>query len=60
MSVVNCIKNTDRKLKILDLGCGTGLTGKYLKSFISCEITGVTYSNEEAEKASKHLDKVFV
>jgi SAM-dependent methyltransferase len=47
--------------KILDVGCGTGTLGDYLKRHDPKKIiTGVTYSPEEAKQAIVRLDNVYV
>lgn len=46
--------------RVLDLGCGTGALGRKIQQDISCEVIGVTYSELEADIASKVLDKVLV
>lgn len=46
--------------KVLDLGCGVGNLGRALKERWPCEVTGVTYSANEAERAGQHLDRVYV
>jgi len=46
--------------RILDLGCGTGSLGRAVKARQIVEVTGVTYSNTEAEMARHHLDRVIV
>ena len=46
---------------ILDIGCGNGALGKHLKlKFPQLQITGITYSEEEAKIAETTLDKVIV
>ncbi|HVZ97552.1 MAG TPA: class I SAM-dependent methyltransferase [Chitinophagaceae bacterium] len=48
-------------IKILDVGCGTGMMGKALKEqYRNRIIYGITYSNKEAAIAEEFLDKVFV
>jgi SAM-dependent methyltransferase len=46
--------------RVLDLGCGTGSLGRALKARQIVEVTGVTYSSTEAERARHHLDRVIV
>jgi SAM-dependent methyltransferase len=45
--------------RILDVGCGTGVLGKFLKETRPCYVEGITYSEEEAKVAALHLDKVY-
>jgi 2-polyprenyl-3-methyl-5-hydroxy-6-metoxy-1,4-benzoquinol methylase len=46
--------------RVLDLGCGSGALGQEIKRTINCEVTGVTFSDEEAAKAKDLLDAVIV
>lgn len=46
--------------RVLDLGCGVGNLGRVFKERWNCDVTGVTYSAQEAERASQYLDRVFV
>lgn len=46
--------------RILECGCGRGLTGKELKKLLNCEITGIEIFEEAAKEAEKHLDKVLL
>lgn len=50
-------KNTKR---LLDIGCGAGFLGRTVKQEISCEVVGVTYSEQEAKLAYSFLDQVLV
>jgi SAM-dependent methyltransferase len=45
---------------ILDLGCGNGPMGAWIKKRQPCLVHGVTYSAQEAEIAGQVLDKVWV
>ncbi|CAN5720996.1 hypothetical protein BH10BAC3_BH10BAC3_33860 [soil metagenome] len=45
---------------ILDLGCGNGTMGEWLKNRQSCLVDGITYSHEEAAIADSILDTVWV
>jgi SAM-dependent methyltransferase len=45
--------------RLLDIGCGSGTLGREIKQQMSCEVVGITYSDAEADIASKHLDKVL-
>jgi SAM-dependent methyltransferase len=44
--------------RVLDVGCGDGSLGRALKARQSVSVTGVTFSSEEAERASRALDRV--
>lgn len=44
--------------RVLDVGCGSGALGLALKRRQAVEITGLTYSDTEAELARAHLDRV--
>lgn len=46
--------------KILDIGCGSGNLGQAIKQNLTCEVFGITYSEDEANLASQCLDKVIV
>ena len=47
--------------KILDIGCGSGNLGQAIKQKkITCEVFGITYSEDEANLASQCLDQVIV
>ena len=50
--IVNYSKNDDRKLEVLDLGCGTGLVGKTFSSFAST-LVGVDLSAKMLAKAAE-------
>lgn len=45
---------------VLDLGCGSGALGEYLKKNSDCETDGVTLSLAEATHAQKHYRRVEV
>ena len=45
---------------MLDVGCGTGQLGEYIKSRQKVRVHGLTYSEKEAIEAGKRLDRVFV
>lgn len=45
---------------ILDAGCGSGNLGAYLTQKTGAVVDGITFSEQEAGEASKHLNKVFV
>jgi 2-polyprenyl-3-methyl-5-hydroxy-6-metoxy-1,4-benzoquinol methylase len=46
--------------RVLDLGCGSGALGREIKRKIKCEVTGVTFSDKEANGAREYLDDVVV
>lgn len=47
-------------IRILDIGCGSGNLGAYLKSiWPTVQIVGVTFSQEEANLARLYLDEVI-
>ena len=45
--------------KVLEIGCATGVMGKFLKKYKKCEVTGVELRQEEAGVAKKNLDNVI-
>lgn len=45
--------------RILDVGCGTGITGARLRQIRERSVVGITYSPEEAELACPRLSKVI-
>lgn len=45
--------------KLLDVGCGAGAFGKYLKELRDIEVWGVELSPSAAEKAKPNLDNVI-
>jgi SAM-dependent methyltransferase len=45
---------------VLDIGCGAGDLGEALKMKIHCKVTGLTFSEDEADLASSRLDRVEV
>jgi SAM-dependent methyltransferase len=46
-------------IRILDVGCGTGIMGERLCRNLDRSIVGITYSKEEADLASQRLSKVY-
>lgn len=48
-----CSRVTDKKLKILDVACGTGLVGEYLKNQGYKNLHGVDFSKEMIEISNK-------
>lgn len=55
------LKNVPRDAKhILDVGCGSGQMGEAIKAQQPCHVTGLTYSEEEAQQARSRIDEVFV
>ena len=50
----------DTARRVLDLGCGAGALGREVKRKTGGEVTGVTFSDEEAASARQFLDGVVV
>ncbi len=46
--------------KILEVGCGAGMTGKYLKELGFEEVVGVELEEAVAREATAHYDRVIV
>lgn len=46
--------------RVLDVGCGSGVFGEALKKQRDVEVTGLTYSEDEAAEARLRLDRVIV
>jgi SAM-dependent methyltransferase len=46
--------------RVLDIGCGAGNLGEHIKKHRDCEVFGITYSQLEAEIASRVLDLALV
>lgn len=46
--------------KILELGCGEGMFGSYLRDKMSTEVWGIEIETKFATKAKKNLDKVYI
>jgi SAM-dependent methyltransferase len=46
--------------RLLDVGCGTGRLGAWVKREWQSEVTGISHSEVEATMAAKHLDQVLV
>jgi len=47
-----------RRLKILDIGCGTGKFARYLREETGCEVTGIDPVREKIEKARMRSSSV--
>jgi SAM-dependent methyltransferase len=58
LKVVEKIPTDSRR--ILDIGCGVGSLGRFLKESMECEVDGITYSSEEADIAKQYLNDVYV
>jgi 2-polyprenyl-3-methyl-5-hydroxy-6-metoxy-1,4-benzoquinol methylase len=54
------ITNKQRFISVLDIGCGNGEMGSYLKSKYNCVVTGVTISESEFNIANNLLDDVYL
>jgi SAM-dependent methyltransferase len=50
----------DNAKRVLDIGCGAGNLGAFIKKSKECEIVGITYSQLEMEQASKILDQALM
>lgn len=46
--------------RVLDLGTGPGILGKYLSERLSCRVDGIEYNPLAAEVAAPHYDKLVV
>ena len=57
-AVLDTIPSSARR--VLDIGCGAGTMGAWLKEHRDCSVTGVTHSAEEAERAARRLDQVVL
>ena len=53
-----CTRINAKKLKVLDVGCGTGKLSIYLNGKTGCDVTGIDKAPEKIEKARKNSDKV--
>lgn len=49
-----------RQSRILDIGCGQGNLGAFLKQAFACHVTGLDILEENTQKALKVLDKVLL
>lgn len=58
--VLDYIDTSQPFLSILDLGCGNGEMGAYLKSMYGYKVTGVTISEDEFNAAKNQLDEVYI
>jgi methionine biosynthesis protein MetW len=45
---------------ILELGCGEGMFGSYLRENMSAKVSGIEIETKFATKAKKNLDKVYI
>ena len=46
--------------RVLDVGCGNGAVGSVVRQRQKAEVVGLTYSEVEAELATKRLDRVVI
>lgn len=46
--------------RVLDLGCGTGALGTWLKLHKHCAVDGLTLSKDEANQASLHYRRIVI
>ena len=46
--------------KVIDIGCGSGVLGSFLKKKYGCNVTGIEVLKEYSNIAKKKLDKVIV
>ena len=58
LPVLGMVPTSSRR--VLDIGCGGGMMGAWLKQHHGCEVTGITHSDVEAEAARRCLDRVIV
>lgn len=49
----------EKNLKILDIGCGTGILGSYFRTNQNCEVYGVEINESAFQIARNNLDKVI-
>jgi methionine biosynthesis protein MetW len=47
-------------LRVLDVGCGSGNLGKYLKEKLNCYVVGIEVDEEAAKIASKFYDEIII
>lgn len=45
--------------EVLDLGCGPGILGAYLKNEKNCHVDGIEYDSASCHEAKQHLDTVW-
>jgi 2-polyprenyl-3-methyl-5-hydroxy-6-metoxy-1,4-benzoquinol methylase len=58
MDIVELVPESSTK--ILEIGCGAGETGLYLKKKLNAEVTGIELFAPAADEAAKILDKVII
>lgn len=54
------LEDAKEKMRILDVGCGTGRLGEALRSKIDCFIVGIEIDSEAAHIAKKFYDEVII
>lgn len=50
---------TEKQLRILDIGCGTGVLGAYFRKNQVCEVYGIEINQSAFDEANRNLDMVI-
>jgi 2-polyprenyl-3-methyl-5-hydroxy-6-metoxy-1,4-benzoquinol methylase len=50
----------DRFQRVLEIGCGEGVTGEWLQSTYGCQVTGIELNPVAAQEAGKRLSRIWV